>query len=251
MTLNQQIEQWLQSNKQHFRAVTRPFVTLSFAQSLDGSIAINSGASLPLSGPESTCLTHQLRSLHDGILVGISTVLTDNPQLSVREWNGPDPQPIVLDSHLRMPASARLWQTNKKRCWVLTTAEESAQENMTVESTVEGTAEEGTGPEILNVQRNDDGRVCLTAAMQLLYNKGIRSLMVEGGANVITAFLRARLADALVLTVAPRLVGGYKAVSDLNVEQAQPFPALTPLFSARSGDDLIIWGNLRYGDDNV
>src|SRR5687768_14040118 len=110
MTLNQQIEQWLQDNKQNFRAVNRPFVTLSYAQSLDGSIAVNSGASLALSGLESTCLTHQLRSLHDGILVGISTVLTDNPQLSVREWDGPSPQPIVLDSHLRMPATARLSQ---------------------------------------------------------------------------------------------------------------------------------------------
>jgi riboflavin-specific deaminase-like protein len=239
MTLNQQIEQWLHSNIRHFRAITRPFVTLSYAQSLDGSIAISSGTSLSLSGPESTCLTHQLRSLHDGILVGISTVLTDNPQLSVREWNGPDPQPIVLDSHLRMPASARLWQQHQKRCWVLTTVEENQVED---------------GPEILKVQGNDEGRVCLTAALQLLYHKGIRSLMVEGGANVITAFLKMQLADVLVLTIAPRLVGGYKAVSNLGVENAQFFPELAPLFSARSGDDLIVWGNLQYGehrDDNA
>ncbi len=235
MTLNQQIEHWLQNNKQHFRPVTRPFVTLSYAQSLDGSIAINSGASLPLSGPESTCLTHQLRSLHDGILVGISTVLTDNPQLSVREWSGPDPQPIVLDSHLRMPPTARLWQKNQKRCWVLTTMENNSAHD---------------GPEILSVQSNDEGRVCLTAAMQLLYRKGIRSLMVEGGANVITAFLKMRLADALVLTIAPRLIGGYKAVSDLGAGQAQLFPELAPLFSARSGEDLIVWGNLQYGEHN-
>jgi riboflavin-specific deaminase-like protein len=239
MTLNQQIEQWLHSNKQEFRAAIRPFVTLSYAQSLDGSIAINSGAALPLSGPESTCLTHQLRSLHDGILVGISTVLTDNPQLSVREWSGPDPQPIVLDSHLRMPTSARLWQQNQKRCWVLTTVQENSAAN---------------GPEILHVQSNGEGRVCLTAAMQLLYQKGIRSLMVEGGANVITAFLKMRLADAMVLTIAPRLVGGYKAVSDLGTEQTRLFPGLAPLFSARSGEDLIVWGNLQYGeyhDDNA
>lgn len=232
MTLNQQIEQWLQVNKQRFRYSSRPFVTLSYAQSLDGSIAISSGASLPLSGHESTCLTHQLRSLHDGILVGISTVLTDNPQLSVREWSGPDPQPIVLDSHMRMPASARLWQKNHKRCWVLTTVKENTASD---------------GPEILNVKSNDEGRVCLAAAMQLLYEKGIRSLMVEGGANVITAFLKTQLADALVLTIAPRLVGGYRAVSDLGVEQARLLPALAPVFSARSGDDLIVWGSLQYG----
>jgi 3,4-dihydroxy 2-butanone 4-phosphate synthase/GTP cyclohydrolase II len=181
----------------------------------------------------------------------------------VREWDGPDPQPIVLDSHLRMPASARLWQTGKKRCWVLTTTQEGAakklasKDNSASEDSARGymvnenSVPEGSvtnGPEILCVQSNDDGRVCLTTAMQLLYSKGIRSLMVEGGANVITAFLKMGLADALVLTVAPRLVGGYKAVSDLNAEQARLFPALAPLFSARSGDDLIIWGNLQYGE---
>jgi riboflavin-specific deaminase-like protein len=232
MTLNQQIEQWLHDNKQKFRAVNRPFVTLSYAQSLDGSIAVDSSTSLALSCTDSICLTHQLRSLHDGILVGISTVLTDNPQLSVREWNGPNPQPVVLDSHLRMPATARLWQQSANRCWVLTTVT---------------TSQAIDGPEIMSVQSNDEGRVCLTAALQLLYNRGIRSLMVEGGANVITAFLKLRLADALVLTIAPRLVGGYKAVSDLGISTAVQFPALAPLYSAKSGNDLVIWGNLQYG----
>ena len=233
MTLNQQIEQWLHDNKQNFRAISRPFVTLSYAQSLDGSIAIQPGEALALSSAESKCLTHQLRSLHDGILVGISTVLTDNPQLSVREWDGPSPQPIVLDSHLRMPASAHLWQMSEKRCWVLTTVNQSSA---------------AQGPEILSVQSNAEGRVCLQAALQLLYQKGIRSLMVEGGANVITAFLKMRLADALVLTVAPRLVGGYKAVSDLGMTQVQSLPTVAPLFTGKSGSDLIIWGNLHYGE---
>ncbi len=236
MTLNQQIEQWLQQSKQDFRATAqpfvRPFVTLSYAQSLDGSIALNSGETLALSGAESTCLTHQLRSLHDGILIGISTVLTDNPRLSVREWDGPSPQPIVLDSHLRMPASARLWQMQDKRCWVLTTVNESSATD---------------GPEILSVQSNTDGRVCLTAALQLLYQRGIRSLMVEGGANVITAFLKMQLADVLVLTIAPRLVGGYRAVSDLGITDAGRVPTLGELFTGKSGDDLIVWGKLHYG----
>ena len=232
MTLNQKIEQWLHNHKTNFSAIDRPFVTLSYAQSLDGSIAVHAGESLALSGTESTCLTHQLRSLHDGILVGISTVLTDDPRLSVREWKGPSPQPIVLDSHLRMPASARLWQMDTKRCWVLTTVQQDSSSD---------------GPEILSVQSDAEGRVCLTAALQLLYQRGIRSLMVEGGANVITAFLKMRLADALVLTIAPRLVGGYKAVSDLGVASSLQFPALAPLFTQKSGDDLIVWGDLQYG----
>src|SRR5690606_10285843 len=99
----------------------RPFVTLSYAQSLDGSIAIRSGEPLVLSGPESLCFTHHLRSIHDGILVGIGTVLSDDPQLTVRHCEGESPQPIVLDSQLRIPSTARLCCLPDKRCWVLTT----------------------------------------------------------------------------------------------------------------------------------
>ena len=120
MTINQKIEHWLTAHKRNLSQAKRPFVTLSYAQSWDGSITTRSGESLALSGAEATRLTHQLRSIHDGILVGIGTVLTDDPQLTVREWSGPNPQPIVLDSQLRMPVNARLCQHADKNCWVLT-----------------------------------------------------------------------------------------------------------------------------------
>jgi riboflavin-specific deaminase-like protein len=124
MNLNQQIDQWLQAAQKNFNAAERPFVTLSYAQSLDGSIALHNHAPLSLSGPESLCLTHQLRSMHDGILIGIGTVLSDDPQLTVRHWVGHNPQPIVLDSQLRIPAKARLCCLPDKRCWVLTTVDD-------------------------------------------------------------------------------------------------------------------------------
>lgn len=240
MNPNQQIEHWLSANKKTFHLNDRPFVTLCYAQSLDGSIAIRSGEPLALSGHESLQLTHQLRSIHDGILVGIGTVLSDDPQLNVRHWTGLNPQPIVLDSKLRIPASARLRQLPDKSCWVLTTIEGESLAN-------EGEGLLIDGLEITAMKSNSEGKVCLERALRLLRAKGIKSLMVEGGAAVITAFLKAQLADAIVVTLVPNLVGGYKAVSDLNVRTKNQLPEISPLYSAPLGKDVILWGNLQYG----
>lgn len=232
MNLNQQIEQWLAQNKQAFTNNERPFVTLCYAQSWDGSITTRSGETLALSGDDSAQLTHHLRCLHDGILVGIGTVLTDNPQLTARLWSGPNPQPIVLDSQLRIPAAARLCQAGDNRCWVLT-----------CQQPTDALAEY---LEILTLPCDADGRVDLVAALKLLRERGIKSLMVEGGANVISAFVQARLADALVVTIAPTIVGGYKAINDLGYTMKSQLPNIHPYFSQRLQDDMIMWGNLNY-----
>src|SRR4051794_24685033 len=89
-------------------AIDRPIVTLAYAQSLDGSIATAARRPLALSSQPALKLTHQLRAEHDAILVGIGTVLADDPLLTVRLVNGPNPVPVVLDSRLRLPSTARL-----------------------------------------------------------------------------------------------------------------------------------------------
>ncbi|MGK0238513.1 MAG: diaminohydroxyphosphoribosylaminopyrimidine deaminase [Candidatus Pelagisphaera sp.] len=234
INLNQQIETWLHSSASSFKANNRPFITLCYAQSWDGSITTRCGESVSFSGDESMKLTHQLRSLHDGILVGIGTVLSDNPQLTVRKWTGPNPQPIVLDSQLRTPQSAKICHHPDKDCWILTVRPDA--ESL------------GDQVDILAVHSADENQrqVPLEEAMRLLRERGIKSLMVEGGATVITAFLKARLADALVLTVAPRLVGGYKAVGNLQAEGCDYQLNIHPLHSAPAGKDLIVWGDLQY-----
>jgi riboflavin-specific deaminase-like protein len=234
MNLNQQIEDWFVSRKKSFQPSNRPFVTLSYAQSWDGSITTRQGETLPLSGMKSTRLTHQLRSLHDGILVGIGTVLTDDPQLTVREWQGPNPQPIVLDSMLRMPHTARLCHHPDKQCWILTMRPCNG--------------EFGKQAAVITLEYGDGEHehVPLRQALQLLREKGINTLMVEGGATIITAFLKARLADAVVITVAPRLIGGYKAVGNLGLTEYQ-LPQIHPIHWEGLGEDLIVWGDLHYG----
>lgn len=234
MNLNQQIENWFRSRKDTFQYTNRPIVTLAYAQGLDGSITTRRGEILPLSGPEATRLTHQLRSLHDGILVGIGTVLTDDPQLTVRAWQGPNPQPIVLDSRLRMPQTARLCHHPDKLCWILTNCGHNG--------------EFMDKADILTFDGSHEQEIPLHEALTVLYQRGIRSLMVEGGSRIITAFLRARLADAVVLTIAPRLVGGYKAIGNLGNTTAEERPRVQPLHTAQMGDDLIVWGDLQYGN---
>jgi riboflavin-specific deaminase-like protein len=232
MCVNQQIEQWFNAHNRASVPAQRPFVTLCYAQSWDGSITTRAGETLGLSGSESLRLTHQLRSLHDGILVGIGTVLTDDPQLTVREWPGNNPQPIVLDSQLRMPPTARLCQRKDKNCWVLT--------RLPDDNEFDGKAE------IITLEGDSDGRINLPEALELLWDKGIKRLMVEGGSEVITAFLKAQLADALVLTIAPTLVGGYKGVGNLGIGCKSQLPQIRPLHSQMLGEDLIMWGNLHY-----
>lgn len=232
--LNQQIEGWLRERSTAFQSDSRPFITLAYAQSWDGSITTRCGETLGFSGEESMKMTHQLRSLHDGILIGIGTMLSDDPQLTVRQWNGPNPQPIVLDSQLRAPANARLCDHPDKPCWILSVKDHG--ENL------------GRNMELLTVPSidADPHEVPLPGAMQLLRERGIKSLMVEGGANVITAFLQAQLVDAVVLTIAPKLVGGYKAVGDLQARDHKTVMNIKPLYSGQAGQDMIVWGELHY-----
>ena len=232
--LKQQIEDWLHSRTASFQSDSRPFITLAYAQSWDGSLTTHSGETLCISGEESMQVTHQLRSLHDGILIGVGTVLSDDPQLTVREWSGPNPQPIVLDSQLRTPANAKLCSHPDRQCWLLTADSKAQSPDDNIE--------------VLTVQGENSGsqRASLDASMRLLRERGIKSLMVEGGAQVITAFLQARLVDALVLTIAPKLVGGYKAVGDLQPAGGKSVLDINPLYSGQAGRDLIVWGELQF-----
>lgn len=242
MNLNQDIEQWLVSAQNDFQQSpagtnsARPHVILSYAQSWDGSITTAPGRTTELSSDAGMRMTHQLRSLHDGILVGIGTVLADNPRLNVREWTGNDPQPIVLDSKLRMPPSSRLCQSAGQCCWVLTTPE---------------AATDRGDCELIVVPGDAAGQVNLKTALEVLRERGIRTLMVEGGASVITAFLRAGLADAVVLTVAPVFIGGYNAIGRLADPDITPFPRIASMHSRQQGDELIVWGKLRYNTATV
>lgn len=222
---------------------SRPYVTLTYAQSLDGSIASRRGEPLAISGLESLRLTHQLRAEHDAILVGIGTVLADNPQLTVRLVPGESPQPVVLDSQLRFPLESRL-MGNFKKPWIVST---EAANHFEMDSARANHRKmlEWNGAKVLTVAPTPEGRVDLPATLALLAQLGIRTLMVEGGAQVIGAFLQARVVDEVVITLAPRFIGGLRA---LETPFSTPFPRLKAPTMEPYGEDWVVRGKLVYED---
>jgi GTP cyclohydrolase II len=215
----------------HRRHTGRPYVTLTYAQSLDGSIAGRPGHPLPLSGAASMALTHSLRAAHDAILVGIGTVLADNPNLNVRLVNGKNPQPVIVDSRLRFPVYANLLRHGRTP-WIATGERADAERQQALEA---------AGARVLRVS-GSNGWVDLPALLAQLGELGISSLMVEGGAQIITSFLASRLVDQVVVTIAPLLVGGLRAVDSLGYGSAKGLPRLTRLSYLPLGDDLVLRG---------
>lgn len=221
--------------KDHCKRTGRPFVTLSYAQSLDGCISARAGEALALSGAQSLTLTHQLRASHDAILVGIGTVLSDNPQLTVRRVRGNNPRPIVVDSRLRLPLDCKLLNNNSRGPLIVTRQKPDPKRRKALER---------AGAEVMSLPANARGQVNLAAMLNRLAEIGIKSLMVEGGARIITNFLLERLADYIVLTVAPVLVGGLRAVSDLGQSDPDHFLRVRNPGHKWLGEDLIVWGEL-------
>jgi riboflavin-specific deaminase-like protein len=216
-----------------------PVVTLSWAQSASGAIAREDGTPLLLSGPESMTLTHRLRAAHDAILVGIQTVLNDDPLLSVRLLPSPppppQPQPVVLDSRLRFPLSARLLAREDKKPWVFHAREAGGAAAAEKAAAEKAAALTEKGARLFRVSRGPGG-LDLYEVLGSLGGAGISSLMVEGGARVLRAFLTAGFADQLVVTVSPSTVPGMPG-PDL--------PGLLETLTEAFGVDSVTWGTLN------
>ena len=228
------LEDWLESAPSRPGELARPLVTLSYAQSLDGSIALRRGQPLALSGAESLKLTHRLRALHDVVLVGIGTILADDPQLNVRLAPGKDPDVVILDSRLRLPSKARVNQDKgSPRVFCTALAEASAKKTL-----------EAAGLQVERQDSNRTDRVDLRPMLARLHALGVNSLMVEGGGQIISSFLADGLVDKAVIILAPRYVGGYKAV-DVPLEIRARLPGLQAMQFAPYGQDLVVWGNLE------
>lgn len=231
-TYQRRIERTLAGAETHRRRTGRPFVTVSYAQSLDGSIAAEQGVHLPISGPESYTMTHALRAGHEAILVGIGTVLADDPRLTVRRVDGNDPQPVIVDSRLRLPPTARIFDSPPFP-WVMTTTPADAGRQRALEA---------AGARVIRLPADSNGRIDLAAMLDTLGVLGVNSLMVEGGAEILTSVLTERLADFLIVTVAPRFVGGYHAVRNGAGPIHDRLPQLRSVYTDRLGDDVILCG---------
>ncbi len=209
----------------------RPLVTVSYAQSVDGSIASRNRQQLMLSSAESMILTHRIRAASDAVVIGINTLLADDPQLTVRLVEGQNPQPIILDSNLRFPPTARILEENDHKCWLASTAGSGPGR---VDEVIQ------QGAEVIYCRPDRRGRVDLLNLLSLLGERGIKSLMVEGGSQVISSFIEARLVDKLIITITPCLVGGLPVLDQPLAENGRLLP-LNHLSYQSSGPDLILW----------
>ena len=205
-----------------------PFVTLSFAQTLDGCLAVAYGERLFISGVESQTLTHRLRASHEGILIGVGTVLADDPLLTVRLVSGTDPQRIIVDPKLRTPLSARILNDGAAPPWIVT---------LVAEDDERAHALRARGVTLIHT-RGRDGWIPVASLLKSLRASGIRSLMVEGGAVVISTFLAAGLANFAVITMGPLIIGSSSAV---RYTPERPY-ILKNMNSGRAGTDLVYWG---------
>ncbi len=219
-------------------ALDRARVTLSYAQSLDGCIAAAPGTATQIGNPASQVLCHRLRDMHDAILVGVGTVLVDDPQLTTRHVPGRDPRPIVVDSRLRTPLDANLLQRRDASVIIATT--EGASQEKADRLTAAGAT-------VIRTESSREDRVELGALLSLLPGLGLRSLMIEGGAGVITSVLRAHAADQLVLAVAPRILGAVRGVRSLQDIEPAARPTLRNTHVERVDGDVIVYGELQWG----
>lgn len=188
----------------HWVKTGRPWVIAKAACSLDGRIATATGESQWLTGEIARAFGHRLRHQVDAILVGIGTVLADNPQLTARLPRGrsQDPIRIVLDSRLRLPLKARLVQLNSPApTWVATTSQAPP-------DTIRALEDHGVQVVVLPA---DAGRVSLPALLRLLGERQVQSVLVEGGAETLGAFFDQSLVHQFNFFYAPKILGGIKA----------------------------------------
>ena len=228
-----------QLNEHYFKFIKSgiPYVTVKYAQTLDGRIATKTGDSQWISSEASRKYVHFLRSTNDGIMVGAGTVTADNPQLTVRHVKGKNPLRIIVDSKLRIPIkSSVLTDDNPHQTIIATTSNTPARKI---------TAIKKLGVEVLVVRKERNGKVSFSSLLKELGKREIMSVLVEGGSGMITALLKVNLVDKMIIPISPRILGkGLEAIGDLNINKIRNAIKFSSFKTMKKGDDLIFEGTI-------
>jgi diaminohydroxyphosphoribosylaminopyrimidine deaminase/5-amino-6-(5-phosphoribosylamino)uracil reductase len=225
----------------HFIATNRPFVLLKVAQTLDGRIATRTGASKWITGAAARDASQALRRAYDAILVGVNTLLADNPELTYR-GDAPKRVPLVravVDPRLRTPLDSRLVRTAGESRVIVYTRDKSAPAARELEA---------RGVEVVGIPPVASGGLDLGSVLDDLGARRLHGLIVEGGAETSAAFLEAGLVDKVTLYVAPKLLGGRDAkgaIGGIGPESPAGAVELADLECRHVGDDLEITGYPR------
>ena len=198
-----------------FRFISRktPYVVAKWAMSADGKIACASGDARWVSGPESRRDTHELRHRLAAIAVGIDTVIADDPLLTCRREGelGNQPLRVVLDSRLRIPEDCALVRSCAQGEAPLAVATCADVDDPATDAGAKAQRLRALGVEVLRVPQDDAGRIAIRPLLHALGEKGIDSLLVEGGSGIHGAFFDEGAVDEAVVYLAPKVVGGAGA----------------------------------------
>ena len=219
----------------------RPFVLAKCAATLDGRIATRTGDARWVTGPAARAHVHRIRHWADGILVGVGTVLMDDPSLTTRmdAETGSDPTRIILDTRLRMPASARMLTLDSDApTWIVCAPDAPADRR---------TALERAGARIIPGAL-ENGRIDLAALMEQLGGMDITSLLIEGGAQVLGSAFAAAIVDKVCFFYAPKILGGDDGIPMCRGAGPERMQASIPVHDLsvhRFGPDIMLQGYLK------
>jgi GTP cyclohydrolase II len=215
----------------------RPSVTVHYAQTIDGRLATRTGDSQWISGQESLVLAHALRASHAAVLVGAGTVAADDPRLTARLVEGPSPVRVVVDSTLRLSPDASVVTDGAVSTILATTDRAPVGRRRDFAR---------RAVEVLVLPSTADGRVDLGSLLDELGARGMATLLVEGGAAVITSMIRERRVSRLVVSIAPLVLGaGIEAIGDLDILRLRDALSFRRASFSQLGPDVIFEGELE------
>jgi len=230
-------EEGLKLNEAYFTYVIqqRPFVILKWAQSIDGRIATKNYESSWISNEKSRKIVHEIRRDVDAVLVGVGTVNHDNPQLTVRHINGKQPWRLILDRELEITLNSQIILDKFAQQTVIFTTEKNQEKINKVQK---------NGVQVVVLETKSDQMI--SQILTWMAKRKMISLLVEGGGEVLTSFLKADLVDKLMVFVAPKLLGqGINAVGDLSVLSMNEIINLKNTKFQKVGSDMLIEAYLK------
>ncbi|MEW6426565.1 MAG: bifunctional diaminohydroxyphosphoribosylaminopyrimidine deaminase/5-amino-6-(5-phosphoribosylamino)uracil reductase RibD [Thermodesulfobacteriota bacterium] len=214
----------------------RPWVTVKAALSLDGKMAAGNGHSNWITGEASRRHVHRMRDRADAIMVGAGTALGDDPSLTARVHGGRDPLRVVLDSSLRLPATARMLSQSSAAATLVFCAAPADQGRKA--------ALAGAGAEVVELAKPPDGGLPLPHILDHLGSRGITSLLVEGGGRLHSSLIAGGLADEACFFYAPILIGndGLALLDPMGISAVDRAIRINNTRIRRFGDDILVQG---------
>lgn len=216
----------------------KPFIVLKAAMTLDGKIATVTGQSKWITNETSRAYGYKLRDIYDGIMVGINTVIEDNPMLTARVDGGKNPIRIVVDSSLRIDINANVVQDKSAKTIIATTDKADKDKILKLQA---------QDVDVIVVDKDENDKVDIEKLLDILGQQNICSILVEGGATLSGSFVAKKLVDKVYFFIAPKIVGGKEAktpVAGTGILNLQEALALKDIQIEKLEEDILIIGRV-------